>query len=238
MSEKSENPEQTIIRVAVVEDDREYRDGLVFLLNASAGLRSVAAVANGREAREELPALDPAPDVVLLDLDLGPGEPNGIECLPMLRALLPSAKFLMLTALDQPERVFEAVRRGAGGYLRKGSSLTELPAAIREVQAGYARLSPEVFQLIYNALQNPPPAEVEWAKLSPKEREILELQASGFEPKEIGDRLGIGYETFKTHSRHIREKLAVRTSQQAVRKVFPKKLFTLIPQWVTRSATL
>lgn len=226
---------ESMIRVAVVEDDRKYRDGLVFLLKASAGLQSVGAVANGGEALTKLPLLMPPPDVVILDLDLGAGEPDGVESLPALLKVLPSAKFLMLTAMDQPERVFEAVRRGASGYLRKSDSLAELPAAIREVQAGHARISPEIFQLIFTALQNPSPAAQEWAKLSRREREILELQASGFAPKEIMIRLHICYDTLKSHSKHIRDKLEVRNAEQAVRKVFPKKLLTLLPRWLTGS---
>lgn len=224
---------ERVIRVAVIEDDRKFREGLVFLLNASAGLRSVAAVVDSAEALAKLPLLAPPPDVILLDLDLGHGKPDGVESLPALRKALPSTKCLILTALDQPDRVFEAVRRGACGYLRKSATSAELPEAIRDVHEGFARLSPDVFQRIFSALQNPPPDAKEWAKLTPREQEILELQALGFSPKEITARLSISYDTFKTHSQHIRTKLEVRTGQQAVRKVFPRKLLALLPRSIS-----
>lgn len=222
--------EQTI-RVAVIEDDRAYREGLVFLLNATIGLTCVGDFPNASEAAKY--SNPEKPDVVLLDLDLGTGQQDGNASLPVLRRSFPQAKFLVLTALYQPERVFEAVRRGAAGYLRKTCSFDELPSAIRDVHSGSARLSPELFQLIYDALQNPVPRSDEWTKLSAREREVLELLALGYNPKDVSARLAITYDTFKTHCKNFQEKLEVPGTSGAIRKVFPKKRFSLLPRWLS-----
>lgn len=183
----------------------------------------------GTDALDKLPIW--RPDVVLLDLDLGQG-PSGLDVLSKLARALIETRFLILTVSDDPNAIFEAALRGACGYLRKSIAVTELPTAVREVYQDEMRLSPEVLRLMWNAFQNPRPLGVEVEKLSPREAEALELLAQGFSLKDVAVRLNIGLETVRTYARNIRINLNVRSTDQAVKKVYPGKLFSLLPRWI------
>lgn len=219
----------TAVTIAIVEDDRRFSDGLVSALRSAPGLRCVGLCPTRAEALTQLPAWQP--NVVLLDLDLGTGR-DGLDILPELVRQLPETKFLVLTVVDDPTAVFQAAQRGAFGYLRKSMPLAELPAAIREVHAGFPRFSPEVLRLIWQSFRNPPPDSEEQNKLSSREAELLELLAQGYERKELATRFNLSPETVKTHIRNIHTKLRVSTTQQAVLKVYPAKRFRLLPRWM------
>ncbi|MCL4786051.1 MAG: response regulator transcription factor [Verrucomicrobia bacterium] len=217
------------VTVAVVEDNARFSDGLVSAVQAARQLRYVGLCQTFAEALTRLPEWPP--DVVLLDLDLGNGD-NGLDLLPTLVRQLPDTRFLVLTVVDDPEAILQALRRGAFGYLRKSTSLAELPAAILEAHQGCPRLSPEVLRLVLDTFENPPATAAEWEKLSPREAELLELLAQGYERKELALLFKISAETVKTHIRNIHHKLRVVTTQQAVEKVFPGKRLRLLPRWV------
>lgn len=226
----SETPTVRAVSVALVEDMRKFSRGLVRALEASPMLHCLGVCETRAEALAQLSKWQP--DVVLLDLDLGTGR-DGLEILPELVRQLPETKFLILTVIDAADAIFQAVLRGAHGYLLKSTPLAELGAAILEVHQGHWRLSPQVLNLILDAFRNPPPANADTeSKLSNREGEVLELLAQGYENKELAVRFNISPETIKTHVRNIHYKLRVSTTQAAIEKVYPEKRIQLLPRWI------
>jgi DNA-binding NarL/FixJ family response regulator len=221
--------ETNTVTVAIVEDDRRFSHRLVLAVRSAPPLRCVGLCPTRAEALAQLSGWKP--DVVLLDLDLGSGR-DGLDILPDLVRQLPDTKFLVLTVVDDPAAIFQAAQLGASGYLRKSLPLAELPAAILEVQDGLPRFSPEVLRLIWQSFRNPPADTQERSKLSPREAELLELLAQGYESKELATRFNLSPETVKTHIRNVHHKLLVSTTQQALQKVYPTKRFRLLPRWM------
>lgn len=223
-------PATKVVTVAIVEDDSRFSRGLAKALETSPLLRCLGVCETRAEALAQLPKWQP--DVVLLDLDLGTGR-DGLDILPELVRQLPETKFLVLTVVDAADAIFQAVLRGAHGYLLKSTPLAELGTAILEVHQGHWRLSPQVLNLILDAFRNPPPSDAgSEGKLSKREAEVLELLAQGYENKELAIRFSISPETIKTHVRNIHYKLSVSTTQQAIEKVYPTKRLRLFPRWI------
>jgi DNA-binding NarL/FixJ family response regulator len=200
--------------VVVVEDNRGLREQIVQILEAAPDLKCLGAFASAEEALPEI--LGKNPDVVLMDIRL-PGM-SGIQCVGEIKKVLPAMQIIMVTVYEDSERIFRALKAGANGYLVKSSPPKTLLAAIRDVSTGGAPLSSHIankvvrhFHLIGNS-----PREAE--NLSPREHEVLELLASGFIYKEIGDKLSIGTETVRTHVKNICQKMHVRSRLEAVAK--------------------
>ncbi len=154
------------------------------------------------------------PDVVLMDINL-PGM-SGIECVARLRKDLPSAHVIMLTVYEDSDRIFQALQAGADGYLVKSSPTEVLLRAIEDVHQGGAPMSSHIARKVVRQFRQAEPSRDEAANLAPREREVLNLLASGFVYKEIADQLGIGTETVKTYVKNICKKLHVRNRLEAV----------------------
>jgi DNA-binding NarL/FixJ family response regulator len=200
--------------VVVVEDNRGLREQIVQILEAAPDLKCLGAFPSAEEALPQILAKNP--DVVLMDIRL-PGM-SGIPCVAEIKKVLPAMQIIMVTVYEDSERIFRALKAGANGYLVKSSPPKKLLAAIRDVSTGGAPLSSHIankvvrhFHLIGNS-----PREAE--NLSPRENEVLELLASGFIYKEIGDKLSIGTETVRTHVKNICQKMHVRSRLEAVAK--------------------
>jgi DNA-binding NarL/FixJ family response regulator len=214
------------ISVAIVEDEKAFRESLAYLIDACPELACVAACASAEEAGQQLPAINP--DVVLLDIEL-PGI-SGLEYVPLLRASLPDAQIIMLTVVEDPEKVFRALRRGASGYLRKVTPLAELPERIQEVMNGGSPMSPEIARLVIKAFQTPLPDVEAAQKLSPRQLKVVELMAQGYDPKEIAVHLGLSPDTVKTHCRSIYRKLQVNNREAAITALYPAKTIQITPR--------
>src|SRR5580765_6615906 len=176
--------------VSIVEDDAGTREQLTALLNDTPKLRCLSAYATGEDALHGIPT--DKPEVALVDINL-PGM-NGIMCVEGLKTRLPELQVLILTRHDDSDLVFDALRAGASGYLLKKMISTELISAIEQVQAGGAPMSMQIARKVvgfFNRAKTP--ADVE--KLSKREQEVLALLAKGYLYKEIGELLGIGFET-------------------------------------------
>jgi DNA-binding NarL/FixJ family response regulator len=200
--------------VIVVEDDRGLREQLVKILDSASGIRCAGACISAEEALEMIPVR--RPDVVLMDIRL-PGM-SGIDCVAELKQLLPALQIIMLTVYEDSERIFRALKAGAGGYLVKSGPPEKLLEAIIDVSRGGAPMSSHIARKVVQHFHMLGPAEAEEASLSPREREVLELLASGYIYKEIGDKLGIGIETVRTHVKSICQKMHVRSRLEAVAK--------------------
>lgn len=202
------------IEVAIVEDSAGIRQQWERLISATSGFHCVCVCADGEEALRRLPAC--RPQVVLMDISM-PGM-SGIECTSQLKQILPGTQILMVTVHNDHDRVFQALKAGASGYLLKRSTPAELRDAIREVLRGGGPMSGEVARMVIETFHGIPATDSEPDQLTQREREVLEQVSRGFASKEIADRLDISYDTVRTHLKHIYEKLHVRCRAEAVAK--------------------
>jgi DNA-binding NarL/FixJ family response regulator len=202
------------IAVSIVEDDPQVRGSLAKLIDSSPGYRCVSRHGSAENALAEIPKVKP--DVTLMDINL-PGI-NGVECVRRLKPQLPGTQMIMLTVYQNTEHIFNALAAGATGYMLKQTPPAELLAAIKEVHGGGSPMSSHIARKIVQSFQQPAPAAVAAASLSPREAEVLDLLAKGFLYKEIADQMKVSYATVHTHIRHIYEKLHVRSRTEAVAK--------------------
>jgi len=202
------------IAVSIVEDDAPAREILAEWVDQTGGFKCVGQHASVEEALERLPGEKPS--VVLMDINL-PGM-SGIEGVRRLKSMLPDAQFLMLTVYEDADHVFEALAAGATGYLLKQTPRNELLASIQDVYAGGSPMTSNIARRVVQAFYREDAAVPESAKLSPREREVLELLARGYLYKEIMDLLHVSRGTLNTYVRRTYEKLHVRSRSQAVAK--------------------
>jgi DNA-binding NarL/FixJ family response regulator len=211
--EKSE-PRQVVTTVALVEDDARTRNLIADLLR-QAGFACGPICADAEAAPKIL--IEAQPDIVLMDIDL-PGA-SGIDCVRRLKPALARTRFVMLTAFDDPESIFEALAAGAIGYILKRSAAADLVAALRDVVAGGSPMTSSVARKVVMSFQRPPQGAQEIDLLSLRENQVLRLLAQGKMYKEIADELGITSNTVSCYIRRIYEKLHVRSRMEAVAKM-------------------
>jgi DNA-binding NarL/FixJ family response regulator len=208
------SPGTARIKVAIVEDDDWIRENLAGQIDLAPGYCCVSRYRTGEEALAGLP--NEAPDVVLMDINL-PGL-SGIECVRRLKALRPSLTILMLTVYEESDQIFDSLRAGASGYLLKRSAEKELLEAIAQVHQGGSPMSSLVARKVVRFFNHLGAAAPELQRLSPREKEILELLSRGAAYKEMGDRLALSIHTVRMHIRGIYGKLQVHSRGEAVSK--------------------
>jgi DNA-binding NarL/FixJ family response regulator len=204
------------IRVAIVEDTKDIREGLALLINASEGFVCTHICPDAEDALVKLPG-DP-PDVVLMDINL-PGM-SGPECVKKLKPICPDTQFLMCTVYEEDEHIFESLKSGATGYILKKTPPDKLLEAIRDIHNGGSPMTGGIARKVMASFV--PAAPVAANELSTREFEILEALAKGFRYKEIADKMFISIDTVRSHIRNIYEKLQVHSRTEALNKVFPK----------------
>lgn len=205
-----------MIRVLVVDDHAVVRAGLRHVLAAGDGFDVVGEAADGGEAVAQAQAL--TPDVILLDLTM-PGM-GGLEATAALRTAVPASRILVLTMHDHGEYVVEALRAGAHGYLLKDSAPVELRHAIETVHAGGRHLGPGIKDALAEGLAQATSKAGERAAidtLTPREREVMALVATGRTSKEVGAELGISSRTVETHRESVMKKLGIRSVAELTR---------------------
>ncbi|HTL73637.1 MAG TPA: response regulator transcription factor [bacterium] len=203
------------IRVSIVDDEVDLRENIAGYVDAAKGFKCVSVHSNAKEALAHLPA--EKPDVVLMDINLG--GMSGIECVRLLKPLIPGTQVVMLTVFEDTEKIFSALAAGASGYLLKRLSPVKLLEAIREVHEGGSPMSAPIARKVVQSLQPAPSAPSDEATaLSPREREVLNGLAEGQAYKQIGDKLGLSIHTVRNYIRRIYQKLHVRSSGEAVAK--------------------
>lgn len=201
------------IKVSIVEDNSQLRNTLANVINRADGFKCIGHYGTAEEALEEIPKN--MPDVVLMDINL-PGM-NGVECVARLKKLCPNTQIVMLTVYEDTDNIFNALKAGATGYLLKRTTREELLEAIRDVYRGGSPMTTHIARKVVQSFQKMD-ATSPTESLSAREQEVLECLAKGFLYKEIADKLGISYETVRTHIRRIYEKLQVRSRTEAVAK--------------------
>jgi DNA-binding NarL/FixJ family response regulator len=214
-------PDRVPIRVSIVEDQRQTREGLAALLSGTDGFRVIGSFSAMEEALRRLQG--GWPDVVLLDIRL-PGM-SGIDGVRRLRELQPALPVLMLTVYGDDDHVFEAICAGASGYLLKDTPPARLLDSIREVVGGGAPMSPEIARKVVETFQRVTPPKESELRLSPREAQILKLLAEGHSYKTAARELAISLDTIRFHVRNIYEKLHVHSKSEAVVKALRSGLF-------------
>jgi NarL family two-component system response regulator LiaR len=200
------------ISVLIVDDHAVVRHGIRALLEAEGGFEVVGDVGSGAEA--VLLVADLAPDVVLMDLVMP--EMDGVKATRLVKQRSPRSQVIVLTSYHEDEQIFPAIRAGALSYLLKGVGLDELTEAVRKAARGEAVLHPHVAARLVQELHGAPRETAAlYDALSAREREVLQLIASGLHNAEIAERLVISERTVKSHVNNILAKLQVADRTQA-----------------------
>ncbi|GGA96398.1 MULTISPECIES: response regulator [Mucilaginibacter] len=202
------------IRVSIVEDMPEVRDGLRFIVGQATGLSCLATYSSGEEAYAGV--LAAPPDIVIMDISL-PGE-TGIDCIRRLKSRGFAGQFLMFTVYEDSDQIFEALNAGASGYLLKSAAPEKIVSAVQELYEGGSPMSAAIARRVVNSFRS----SGEGDKLSSREMEVLNLLSKGFLYKEIAAQLFLSVGTIRQHIHHIYEKLHVQNRTEALNKVFGK----------------
>lgn len=203
-----------MITVGIVDDNAGVRKSFERLIAGTPGFRYLYSCASGEEALRLVPSQPP--DVLLMDIDM-PGM-SGIECVASLKQCLPSLLIIMVTVCDDDDRVFQALRAGACGYMLKRSSIDEIRAAIAEVVRGGAPMSGAIARKVVRAFSMPSPGQEDIVRLSPRERELLNLISTGISNKEAAVMLKLTISTVREYLKSIYDKLHVHCRTDAVIK--------------------
>ena len=212
--------QDSIITVAIVDDDANVRDMIQALIDSAAGFKFVGAYSSCADVLERM--IDDIPDVVLMDINM-PGR-SGIECVEALKLEIPDMKILMLTNYSDDERIFESLRAGAVGYLLKNSSIEKLSESIKEAHNGGAPMSGEVAQKVLAYFQGQKKTVKYTAELSERELDVLRALTDGLSNKEISAKLFVSLPTVRFHLKNIYAKLHVTSRTEAVIKAMQEKL--------------
>jgi DNA-binding NarL/FixJ family response regulator len=211
---------QVVINAAIVEDQREIRDGLTTLINGTGGYRCTGSFRSMEEALEKIK--HDVPNIVLCDIGL-PGM-SGIEGIKILKERYANLRLLMLTVYDDDDRIFDALCAGACGYLLKRTPPARLLESLREAVSGGAPMSPEVANRVITLFREIRPPERANYQLTPHETRLLKLLVEGHNYTTAAVELGVSFNTIKFHMRHIYEKLQVHSKSEAVSKALQNRL--------------
>jgi DNA-binding NarL/FixJ family response regulator len=204
---------ESVISVAIVEDNRLVRDGLAALLGQAEGFKVVAAMATV----ETESALGDCTDAVLLDLGLG--NEDSLRAVDRVKRKFPGARIILMDVLPVNEDIVEFVNAGVSGFIVKDATLDDLLNTIRSVASGAHVLPPEMTaslfsQIARDAVAKGEPKALEAVRMTAREREVINLIAEGLSNKEIAARLNIATHTVKSHVRNVMEKLMLHTRLQ------------------------
>ena len=198
------SPSGPSVRVLIADDQVEFVRGLGVVLSLDDQIEVVGEAENGEEAIARTIAL--LPDVVLLDVNM-PGI-NGLEAARVINQQAPIARIVMLTASDEDDDLYEAIRVGARGYLRKDLSVAQVAQAIHAAARGQSLVSaPLATRLLSEFRRNAPGGADGPPPGTPRELEVLELVAKGMSHREIGAQLLLSEKLVESHIHNLLEKL-------------------------------
>jgi len=209
------------IRILIADDHGIVAEGLKSLAEAEPGIEVVGIVADGREAVKH--ARESKPDVVVMDMSMP--ELNGADATRAILQNDPSCRVIVLSMYAEREYVRRALKAGALGYVVKRSAAKELVDAIRAVHAGQRYLSPRVADVVIEAGGDD--TDDLLAKLSMREREVLQLLAEGNTGAQIAQRLSLSQKTVETYRARLVEKLGIRDLPGLVRFAIQRGIVTL-----------
>lgn len=214
-------------KIGITDDNLALLQSLKQDLEATQQFDIVFTATNGLACLKQLAGLvaERLPEIILMDISMP--QLNGISTTLEIRNLYPSIQVIMLTAIDEDDNIFEAIKAGAKAYLLKDEPTVKIIAAIRDVQAGGTQFTPSiarkaldfVYQTLLQAAKKPSKVEEMLATLTTREQEVLNYLASGFTYQQMADKLDITIHTLKRHSSNIFLKLEVSNRTQAVNKL-------------------
>ena len=208
------------IRVAIIEDQVDIRQGLNALINGTPGYQCIA---HFRTMEEALAGLHkPVPHVLLIDIGL-PGM-SGIQGARVLKQCHPDLQILMLTVYEDDRRIFNALCAGASGYLLKTTPPARLLEGIREVTKGGAPMTPSVARRVIELFRDVRPDGRDEYDLTPHEVRLLSMLAQGHNFKSAAAELGVTTHAISFHMRSIYEKLQVHSKSEAVAKALRHRI--------------
>jgi DNA-binding NarL/FixJ family response regulator len=202
-----------MIRVVVADDHAIVRAGVRALLEREEDVQIVGEAEDGKSAVEQVEQHHP--EVLLIDLTM-PGS-NGVEAITRVRRQAPATRVLVLSMHAAPEYVRPALRAGAHGYVVKGSGLDDLVSAVRAIAAGQRFLDAKAGQVVLTDDLSPGALPDDLDRITPREREVLQLVAEGHTNREISERLGISPKTVDTHRMSVMRKLGIHDAQALTR---------------------
>jgi DNA-binding NarL/FixJ family response regulator len=218
------------VKVALVDDNMVNRNTFIRKIQAFDDLEIVFTAANGNACLEQLKELprEKIPQVLFVDLEMP--DLNGVQVIEIAKVLYPSLYFIVLTIFDDDERIFEAIKAGANGYLLKDDNAISLRNAItNSLEQGGAPMSPSIARKAFDLLSKASLATASNKEssleslLSEREKEILQYTIKGFSPKQIAETLFISVYTVRKHIANIYEKLHVNTNTQIMSLAYKNK---------------
>ncbi len=200
------------INVVIIEDHKEFRESIAFILSSTEGFNCTGRYSSVEEALEKMNQAD----VILLDINL-PGI-SGIEGIDKIKQNFPDVSIVILTVFEDDKNVFRSILAGADGYILKKSAPIRIIQAIEDAYEGGSPMTPTIARKAINLFKNHIPQSNGKDNLSDREREILLLIVEGLSTDEISNKLFISFQTVRNHIRHIYQKLHVHSKSQAVAK--------------------
>jgi DNA-binding NarL/FixJ family response regulator len=205
------------IRIAIVEDDQELLKGISKTLSLSEEVEVSATYSNAEDFMNDAGTLNP--EITIMDIGLP--KLSGIECMKQLKSLFPKMQFLMWTTFEDDEKIFDALKAGASGYILKTATAQQLIQAISELHKGGSPMSSSIARKVIASFHAPEIKQSEYS-LTTRENEILEFLSRGYRYKEIAEKLFVSIETVRSHVHHIYKKLQVSSRTDALNKVYRK----------------
>lgn len=205
-----------MIRIAIVDDHKMFRDGIAYILNATEGYKVIWTAENGEMTLNKLASN--SPDVLLMDISLG--DENGIDLTQKILTHHPELMILGLSMHHEEEYIVRMIEKGAKGYLLKDAGVEELKKALNKLVAGEYYYNESVMRSLILRVQKPDSerkSSSEDVKLTEREIEILKLVSEELSNQEISERLYISPRTVESHKRNMISKLDVKNSIGLVR---------------------
>jgi DNA-binding NarL/FixJ family response regulator len=206
--------------VVIYEDNGDFREALVQLINTSEHLTCIGAFYNCNNVAQDIKLLKPR--VILMDIDMN--GMTGIEAVNVVRGFDKEVKIIILTVFDDNRNVINAICAGASGYLLKKYSFEKLFSSIAEVLDGGAPMSANIARMVIDHVAGGSSSTAEKFDLTTREKEILNDLVKGLSYKMIAASLNISFETVKSHIRNIYEKLHVHNQSEAVAKAIKNRI--------------
>ena len=209
------------IRVVLFDDNELIRDSVKLLFEEKEDFTLVGSFPSCNQLIQNIE--QSKPDVVIMDIDM-PGV-DGIEGVKLIRKNFPCVQILMHTVFDNDEKIFAAIKAGAGGYILKNAKSQSLFSAVAEVYTGGSPMTPGIARRVLMQFQKTETGADKNYRLSPREQQVLALLVQGLSYKMMADKLDITYSTIRAHMKKIYEKLHVSSMTEAVAKAIGQKLF-------------
>ncbi len=208
-----------MIKIGIVEDNNTLRKSLTSLFTDAEGIQCVFSLNNLLHIVKEIEKN--TPDIILMDIGL----PNisGIEGVLTVKTFFPAIQVMMFTVFEDADKIFDAIRNGASGYLLKKTPPHEIIDAVRELHNGGAPMTASIARKVIHSFHVQPASVIEEYKLTPREKEILRSLVEGSSYKKIADQYMVSISTIRTHICSIYHKLHVNSKAEAVAKILKPK---------------